>query len=454
VAVSAHESSTAESSPPHITPDARELMGGLLSDADLLAERDTASPRDIDLCMRLGAGHSAGPFQLRQAGTIASPHRAEAGQAAAKVSESWTGPVGLAGTGHTAAGIAEAVPRSGREVRVLGHSAGAQRLHEVVAASLARQVSRGRLDEPTSQAVRARRHPVGNAAQLGEVGVVIEAVAEDREVTLSVRRDLNDQLHHTVPIATNTSSYRVSDLRASLSPGRPVLALHFFNPAAVMKLVEVVVPEDVSAQNPSLEERAHAWVRALSKTPVRCGDSRGLVVNRLLIPFLKDAMAAHATGRPAEEVDAPLVEGAHHPMCPPALIDLIGIDVTVAALESMSEAEPESRLRPHPLLTRMAAAGELGRKSRRGFYDYRCLSRTPRRRLHAGSGPGGAAPGRSRRPQRPPAPHDTSSSPLELTSSQQPRGRHDRPVGSDHHASRTGRHRRGMGAPPARRGED
>jgi 3-hydroxybutyryl-CoA dehydrogenase len=372
VAVNAHESSTAESSPPHITPDARELMGGLLSDADLLAERDTASPPDIDLCMRLGAGHPAGPFQLRQAGTIASPHRSEDGPAAAEVSESWTGPVGVAGTGHMAAGIAEAMARSGREVRVLGRSAAsAQRLHEVVAASLARQVSRGRLDEPTSQAVMARLQPVGNAAQLGEVDVVIEAVAEDIEVKLSVLRDLNDQLHHTVPIATNTSSYRVSDLRASVSPGRPVLALHFFNPAAVMKLVEVVVPEDVSAQNPSLEERAHAWVRALGKTPVRCGDSRGFVVNRLLIPFLNDAVAAHATGRPAEEVDATLVEGAHHPMGPLALIDLIGIDVTVAALESMFEAEPEPRLRPHPLLTRMAAAGELGRKSGRGFYDYR-----------------------------------------------------------------------------------
>ena len=370
-------SSAAVAAPP--SSAALEVLSGLLRDAVLLAGRGTASPADVDTAMRLGAGHPAGPFEVLASlgpgrrsslglpGTL--PEAPASGPTAAPAGDGWTGPVGVLGSGHMAGGIVEAVARSGRPVRVLARSeASGARLLGTLGKSLDRAVSRGRLDEAARAEVLGRVSVTHDAARLAGPDVVVEAVPEDLAVKAAVLGDVDAAPPPAVPLATNTSSFRVGDLRPSVTSGRPVLALHFFDPAQVMKLVEVVVPDVPDAAE--LRTTANAWARDLGKTPVTCADSRGFVVNRLLIPFLNDAVRLHEQGTPAEQVDDLLRTGAGHPMGPLALVDLIGVDVTVAALESMAAVEDDPRLRPAAALTDLLAAGRLGRKTGAGFHTY------------------------------------------------------------------------------------
>ena len=370
-------------SPATIAPPsaaALEVLAGLLRDAVLLAERGTATPADIDTAMRLGAGHPAGPFavltgldpeQRERLGLTVLPSASPADDAPGTAAAGgWTGPVGVVGTGHMAGGIVEAVARSGRPVRVLARSPEATaRLQGTVAASLDRAVSRGRLEATRRDEVLGLVTVSLDAADLAGTDVVVEAVAEELGVKTDVVTRLDQLLPPSIPLATNTSSFRVGDLRPAVRSARPVIALHFFNPAQVMKLVEVVVPEDVPDAT-ALRARAAAWARDLGKTPVTCTDSRGFVVNRLLIPFLNDAVRVHEQGATVAEVDDLLRTGAGHPMGPLALIDLIGVDVTVAALESMAQVEDDPRIRPAARLTELLAAGRLGRKSGAGFHTH------------------------------------------------------------------------------------
>jgi 3-hydroxybutyryl-CoA dehydrogenase len=234
---------------------------------------------------------------------------------------------------------------------------------------LDRAVARGRLDEAGKADVLGMVRVGVEAADLSNVDVVVEAVAEDLDAKSVVFSHLDDVLPPSVPLATNTSSFRVGDLRPFVRSQRPVLALHFFNPAQVMKLVEVVVPDDQPGAG-DLRAAADAWARGLGKTPITCADSRGFVVNRLLIPFLNDAVRLHEAGHSVAEVDDLLRTGAGHPMGPLALIDLIGIDVTIAALESMAAVEDDHRIQPAIALRDLAAVGRLGRKTGAGFHTY------------------------------------------------------------------------------------
>ncbi len=369
-------SPTGVAAPP--SPAVFPVLSGLLRDAVLLAARGTAAPADIDTAMRLGAGHPAGPFEMlsalpateRETLGLPSPEPADTAPTAPRAGRVWHGPVGVVGTGHMAAGIVETVARSGRRVRVLARTtASGDALRQRLVASLDRAVARGRLDDAGRADLLDRVSESPEPARLIGSDVVIEAVAEALDVKATVVARLDGVLPTTLPLATNTSSFRVDDLRPFVSADRPLIALHFFNPAQVMKLVEVVVPDDV-AEAGELRATASAWARDLGKTPITCADSRGFVVNRLLIPFLNDAVRLHEQGRSVEEVDDLLRTGAGHPMGPLALIDLIGVDVTVAALESMAAVEDDPRISPAATLRDLAAAGRLGRKTGSGFHPY------------------------------------------------------------------------------------
>jgi len=349
------------------------LIAPMLRDALMLARTGRATPADIDLAMQLGAGYPEGPFALLNKLSPAQRAQFDAPDVdmSAAVSDAdeaaLDGPVGIVGTGTMAAGIVEALVRAGRRVRVRCRSqASLDRMVFSVAGRFARAIERGKMTPGESDAALALIADTYDLAELADCALIIEAVTEDLAVKRRLLADLHDALPPQIPVATNTSSYRVADL-ADAAPGRCLFAMHFFNPAGSMKLVELVFPQSVE---PGFRARARGFCRSIGKVAIECADDRGFVVNRLLIPFLNDAVRAVEAGRTPEEIDRSMVEELMHPMGPLALIDLIGVDVTVLALEAMAETENDPRIAPTPMLRDMVAAGRLGRKSGAGFYDH------------------------------------------------------------------------------------
>lgn len=360
---------------------ALRLQAGLLRDAVAMSQRDRVAPAVVDLAMRDGAGHPRGPFAVlddlpaqrravlaRAGGDQAAAAVEPAGASPPEGEPAWSGGVGVLGTGLMAAGIVEVIARSGRAVTVLGRSQSSlEALRARVTKSIDRAVAKGRLDAETAGAAHARIRGVLDDAELAGVDLVIEAVAENLEIKQTLVERIDGALPTGVPLATNTSSYRVADVCARVNPARPTLALHFFNPAPAMKLLEIALP---AGADRSLADTASQWGRDLGKLVVEAADRRGFIVNRLLIPYLNDASRACQAGVTADVVDELMTSEAGHPMGPLTLIDLIGLDVTAAALSSMAEAEADPRLAPCELLTDLVSEGRLGRKSGTGFHQY------------------------------------------------------------------------------------
>ncbi|MFB4295162.1 3-hydroxyacyl-CoA dehydrogenase NAD-binding domain-containing protein [Actinomadura sp. NTSP31] len=360
---------------------ALSLAAGLLRDAVAMAGSRFAAPDDIDTAMRLGAGHPVGPLALlrelgpevRHRGGLPEPP----GPGTALVAEDAgqdapDHPVGIAGTGTMATGIAEALVRAGVPTTVLGRSqASVERLRIAVAASLEAAVAKGRLAQGERRRALDALTVTTEPGDLTGCGHVIEAVAEQADAKRELLARLDAVLPDAAVLATNTSSLTVGELRAGLPAGRTVIALHFFNPARAMKLVEVVGEDETAVS------AARAWAHRIGKVPVRCGDQRGFIVNRLLIPFLNDAVRLLDAGAfTAAEADALMRDALGHPMGPFELIDLIGTDVTAAAQTSLHEAFGEPRLSPADGLLRLASEGHLGRKSGRGFHDHTSTTRS------------------------------------------------------------------------------
>jgi 3-hydroxybutyryl-CoA dehydrogenase len=202
---------------------------------------------------------------------------------------------------------------------------------------------------------------------------VVEAAPEEPGLKRQVFASLDEVVRSDAVLATNTSALSVTELAAASSRPARVVGLHFFNPAPVLPLVEVVRTELTS---PEAFETAYAFVERVGKQPIACGDTPGFVVNRLLIPALNDAVRMLDEGSAsAEDIDRGMRLGTGWPIGPLALIDLIGVDVHVHAAEALWEAYREPRFAPPARLVRMAQAGNLGRKTGRGFYDYDETSR-------------------------------------------------------------------------------
>lgn len=277
--------------------------------------------------------------------------------------------IGVLGAGLMGSGIAQVAATAGCQVTV--HDPRAEAIPAARAGierSLARLVDKGQVEPAARDAALGRLAFAATMADLAASDLVIEAVTEDLALKQSVFRELDALLPARAILASNTSSLPIADLAAST--GRPdrFVGLHFFSPVPMMPLVEVVRTPATSEETLAV---AMAFARRLGKEPVAARDTPGFIVNRLLIPYLNDAVRAREAGVAGTvEIDTAMRLGAGHPMGPLALLDLIGLDTACRVAEVMYADLREPRYAPPPMLRRLVALGWLGRKSGRGFYDY------------------------------------------------------------------------------------
>ncbi len=275
--------------------------------------------------------------------------------------------IAVIGTGQMGAGIAQACATTGAHVIAVDPDhAQRERAKLGIGRSLAKLAEKGLVHDPAGIEARIKFSAKIDDAEPADL--VIEAVVED----MSAKRTLWEELDVICPpdtiFATNTSSLSVGEQAAATGRASAFLGLHFFNPVPMMALVEVV---NTAALDPKILEQAIAFVRAMGKTPVLAQDTPGFVVNRLLVPYLLDAArAAEAKVATTADLDAGMKLGAGHPMGPLMLLDFVGIDTVVRIADIFHRAFKEERHRAPAILTAMAARGELGKKSGKGFYDW------------------------------------------------------------------------------------
>ena len=278
--------------------------------------------------------------------------------------------VGVVGLGTMGAGIAQVCLQAGLEVigREVSPELG-EKARERIDHYLSRGVEKGRLSEEEKDAALGRLTLVTEVADLGSCHLVIEAAFED----LAVKRQLFVELEKVVEpqaiLATNTSALSVTEIADATSSRERVVGMHFFNPAPVLPLVEVIRTAQTSDE---VFDTAYAFVEGIGKKPVACNDTPGFIVNRILIPLLNNCVRVLDESRVTpEDVDRAMRFGVNWPIGPCALIDLIGVDVHVHASEALHAALGEERMAPPERLLQMQQAGHLGRKTGQGFYEYK-----------------------------------------------------------------------------------
>ena len=277
--------------------------------------------------------------------------------------------VGVVGCGLMGGGIAQVVAQSGYATRVVeaDQSLLDRGLH-AIHRSLDGLVDKGRLAPDQRDAARGRLTGTVRLEDLGDVDLVIEAITENPAIKKETFARLDRACPPHAILASNTSSCTITELAAATKRSAQVLGLHFFNPAPVMKLVEVI--RTILTGDPSVKI-AWTFVQSLGKTPIAAQDTTGFVVNRLLVPYLLEAIRLLESGVASkEDIDQAMKLGCGYPMGPFTLLDLVGLDTTLYVAEVMFQEFREARFAPPPLLRRMVMAGHLGRKSGKGFYDH------------------------------------------------------------------------------------
>jgi len=277
--------------------------------------------------------------------------------------------VGVVGGGLMGSGIAEVTARAGMPTYVREVSPElATRAMQSIEKSMTKAVERGKLTADARAAALANLSSGTDLAPAAKADLVIEAVVEDLDVKNALWRDANALARPETIFASNTSSLTIAAM--ALASGRPdrVVGLHFFSPVPVMNLVEVV--RTVGTSDATFDA-AKLFVLHLGKTPVIAKDASGFIVNRLLVPYMLDAIRALEQGvGTTVDIDTAMRLGTGHPMGPLTLLDFVGLDTTYRIAEIMFTEYRDARFAPPPLLKRMVLVGWIGRKSRRGFYDY------------------------------------------------------------------------------------
>lgn len=399
---------------------ANALLFGYLNHAVRMYEQRYATREDLDAAMRFGCGYPMGPLalldligldtaneildtmyhqsrnrlhapapllkQMITAGLLGrktgrgfytydapdSPNvvaDAAAASIADGVAPRPVAKVGVVGTGTMATGIAEVFAKRGLDVVLRARSLEkAQASVAKVKKSLDKAVVKGKLSEEDAALALARITPVTDFDALADVDLVVEAVAEELSVKQAVFAALDEVVRPGAVLATTTSSLPVIECAAATSRPADVVGLHFFNPAPVMKLVEVV---STIATAPDVVATASAVCQAVGKHAVHCGDRAGFIVNALLFPYLNDAvkmLEAHYAG--ADDIDTAMKVGCGLPMGPFELLDVVGLDVSLAIQRTLYNEFREEGFAPAPLLEHLVTAGRLGRKTGKGFKDY------------------------------------------------------------------------------------
>ncbi|MEZ5237714.1 MAG: 3-hydroxybutyryl-CoA dehydrogenase [Microthrixaceae bacterium] len=277
--------------------------------------------------------------------------------------------VGILGSGIMGSGIAEVAAKAGIEVVLRSRSqTSADAMKQGLEKSLSKQVEREKIEQSEADAVLERVSATDHLGDLVDCDLVIESVIEDLAVKLPLFAELDSICKPEAILATNTSTLPVVEMAVATSRPDRVCGIHFFNPAPMMSLVEIISP--LTASEETIAE-ATAFATACGKSPVQVKDRAGFIVNALLFPYLNNAARMLENGTAtAEDIDSAMKGGCNFPMGPLALLDLVGLDTSLSILDALYEEFRDPNYAAVPSIRRMVAAGRLGRKSGAGFYDY------------------------------------------------------------------------------------